>query len=101
MPYWRAKTDENHAAIRQDFRDAGWEWEDLHRVKRLCDGMVLSPSKVIYVIEVKRLEGKRKPKASTNAKPATKAAQKAFADVWPVVVLTSVEHAQAWRQTCG
>lgn len=95
--YWSAKVDQNHAAIRQCFREAGWQWADLHRVKGLCDGMVLSPWQTVHLVEVKRLEGKRKPKASTNAKQATKDAQKKFAETWPVVVLTTVEEARKWR----
>ncbi len=95
--YWGAKVDSNHDEIRKDFRAAGWPWQDVHRVKGFCDGLVLSPKGHIYLIEVKRLEGKKTPKASTNAKPATKKAQAELSAVWPVHVITSAGEAKAWR----
>jgi len=99
MPsYWNRKVDSNHKAIRDDFRSAGWLWEDLHRLgKGKPDGMVLSPWGLIYLIEVKRLEGKRKPKPSENAKPATKKAQLDFARIWPVHIISSVIEAEKMR----
>ncbi len=95
MPYWSKKVDSNHAEIRECFRQAGWQWLDLHRLGGgVPDALVCSEhTDSLYLLEIKRLEGKRKPKASTNAKPATKAAQKNFADSWPVYVITSVEQA--------
>jgi hypothetical protein len=96
--FYGKKVDENHKVIREDFRKAGWLWCDLHRLGGgVPDGMVLSPNHLIYLIEVKRLDGKKNPKASTNAKAATKKAQSDFAANWPVVVLTSIEDAQEFR----
>lgn len=95
--YWSARVDENHGLIRDDFKAAGWRWVDVHRIKGFCDGVTLSPSGRVYLIEVKRLEGKKEPKASRNANQSTKDKQAKLAAEFPIVVLTSVEEAREWR----
>ena len=95
--FWGKKVDSNHAEIRQAFRDAGWQWLDLHRLGGGApDGLVMAPWGDLHLIEIKPLEGKLEPKA-TKAKGATKIAQKSFASTWRVAVISTVEQAAAFR----
>lgn len=99
MGYWTAAVDKSHAALREDFRAAGWEWHDTHRLGGgFPDGLVQSPKGVLYLIEAKTLVGKRNPKPSTSAKDYTKKKQANFAARFQVHVLCTPEEAKAWRE---
>lgn len=53
-----ARTDNNHAMIREAFRTLGWAWADTFRLGQGFPDGVVSKSGVNILIEVKSADGK-------------------------------------------
>jgi hypothetical protein len=75
------RVDANHKAVANTFQRLGWRWLDLSRVGGGApDGLAWKPASGRFLlVEVKTPRGKQNVQ------------QRAFAALWPVVVIRSVD----------